>query len=177
MSDRSQRFVDPYPFDRTGRLPVQLLKLFQATNLKHMMEIARNYSTDLETLQREAHNYMGKLQVQQCVMLAAKQSKLPVECAFAIYAYTRNDFYQQLNELLRSGKDLQEFRYVCICLIKALALLPAYHGKVYRGVTPEQLQDVCLKLWQKEMSDRVADSSSCSTATNFDVVGIFVHLH
>ena len=139
MADRASRFVGAFHYDRE---PLNLLKLFGAQNLEDLMKIAKNYATDFETLQQEAYNYMGKRQVQECVTFAADQSKLPIECAFAIHAYTRKELYHELNKLLRSGQDLEEFRNVCICMIKGLALLPTYQGKVYRGVTKEQLQNV-----------------------------------
>jgi len=142
MSDRSQRFLDSFRFDHTNRLPVQLLKLFPAKNLKDMMKIAKNYPTDFEALQREAHQYLGMKAIHQCVQFATGQTKLPAECAFAIHAYTRNDFYKELNDTLRNNKSLDEYRHLCICMIKAMALLPAYTGKVYRGATQEQMTEV-----------------------------------
>ena len=119
MSDRVNRFVASKRFDCFEDLPKKLLELFQAKDVHDMMKIAANFSTDLKALKREAHEHMGLKAIRECMKAAVNQTKLPAECAFALNAYTRNDVFKDLNKLLRYNKDLQEYRNLCVCLVKA----------------------------------------------------------
>ena len=84
MSHCEERFIDYFRYDHAGSLPKQLLQLFHAKNLKDMMKKAKHVSIDLEALQHEASKYLSEDELQQCLQFATHQTKLPVECAFAI---------------------------------------------------------------------------------------------
>ena len=142
MSDRATRFSEDFAHGLVGQQQTQLLQLFNVNSLKEMMKVARTMETDMQSLQEEAQTYLSKKHIQRCLDFAHSQTKLPAECAFALQAYTRNDVYKELNELLRDGKDLHEYKHLCICLIKGLALLPLYEGKVFRGIGNVQVEDV-----------------------------------
>eukprot|EP00698_Gefionella_okellyi_P021521 TRINITY_DN699_c0_g1_i12.p1 TRINITY_DN699_c0_g1~~TRINITY_DN699_c0_g1_i12.p1 ORF type:complete len:367 (+),score=60.32 TRINITY_DN699_c0_g1_i12:1026-2126(+) len=141
MSDpRSDRFAEDLSNGLVGHPPLHLFQYFNCTNSKEMMQVAKTTNTSLNDLKEESVNYLGKLAIEECLakVAAHKASNLPAECIFAVYAYTRKEIYDALNKALRRRKsgpaELLPFRYLCICLVKAMALLPECSEKSYRGI-------------------------------------------
>jgi len=143
MGDRGDRFTEDLVHGLVGQQPIQLLNLFKAKTLKEMVKNAATSPTNLSTLQQEAMNYLGKLTIQSVTEFAKLKTHLPVECAFALHAYTRDEVYKELNKRLRNGSDLQDFQQLCICLIKGLALLPPHERAVFRCMKEVQSHHVC----------------------------------
>lgn len=163
MADRSARFVEDLSEGLVGKQPVKLWQLFGAKNVKEMMMRAKNMPTSLDVMLQEAPAYLGGLVIKKTVDMARAQTVVPPECAFAIHIYTRNEVYAELNQQLRDGEDLQDFQHLCVCLIKGLALLPPYVGKVFRSIGNVQHGDV-LKAVHKDVVWTWGGFSSASTA-------------
>jgi len=134
MSEHTARFGEYFTRGLVYQQPTELLKLFHAKTMKEVMEVAATATTDLETLLAETPNYMDEVLKSEYLEFAKKQKTLPLECAFALRAYTRSEIFHPLNNRIREGKDLQAFQQLCICIIKGLALLPAYTGKTFRCI-------------------------------------------
>jgi len=143
MSERKNRFHEHFSVDLHGQQPSQLLKQFNASNIKEMMKNATQIHSSLRELENEAHHYLGEAAIAGCHKIAKSQSKLPEECAFALHAYTTHECFADVNKRLRAGQDLDLYHNLCICMVKGLALLPEYNGKVYRGIGSVQADHVC----------------------------------
>lgn len=142
MSDRGERFTWDASQPLGGRHPEQLLRLFSATDVKAMMQKSLNMKTALDTLRKELRNHLGKAVLQKSIEFANQQRMLPPECALALRVYTRNEIYGELNQALREDSGLEEFYHLCICLVKALALLPPHKGSSYRRMNDVEEQVV-----------------------------------
>ena len=180
MSGRNFRFVEDFSHHLIGQQPTEVLKLFNAKSMKEAMKKAMTAETDLQQLLAEASNYIGQLLIQQ-ILEFAKQKEildiLPVECAFALRAYTRSDVCEVLNPMLRQGQDLQHYRQLCICMIKGLALLPPYPGKVFRGIGKVQVEDVCpMLVYGGLLIIFIVGSQGNSARNSLDMASIHINL-
>jgi len=146
MSGRIDRFTKNSVLGLVGQQPQELLKLFNAKSMKEVMNHATTVETDLQKLVAEAERYMDPQDISDILEFAEKQRSLPVECAFALRAYSQSDVCAVLNPIVQQGHDLQTYHQLCICMIKGLALLPPYAGKVFRGIEEVQIQDVCERI-------------------------------
>ena len=135
MNIACNRFVTDLIFLETEQKPVQLLKLFDADCVSDLLQIARCFPSDLNALMKEmsASSYLSTTSIQESFRVSVSQKKLPAECAFALRACTYSEVREKLNHLLLHGKDLNDFRHLCVCLVKGLALLPPCYGTVFCG--------------------------------------------